>query len=197
MIRSDVKYGSLPSSAVAIDPHELAARIGRGLDPSDARLTDIIGKFNEKAKYRYAYCVCPVSVSRDRCELGFTSVESSALSSLLSGCEEAIILAITAGIDVDRLISRLGAISRTDAFLADAVGSAAAESFCDLICAQLNKSFDCTKRFSPGYADLPLEMQSALLERLDSPASVGITLNSSLLMTPMKSITAIIGIKKH
>lgn len=197
MIRPDVKYGSFPSSAVEIDRRELAARIGRGLDPSDARLTDIVGKFNEKAKYRYAYCVSPVTVAEKCCDFGFASVESVALSSLLSGCEGAIFLATTAGIDVDRLISRLGAISRTDAFLADAVGSAAAESFCDIICSELNKRFDCTKRFSPGYADLPLEFQSALLDRLDSPASVGITLNSSLLMTPMKSITAIIGIKKH
>ena len=197
MIRPDIKYGAFPSSAVTIDPRELAARIGRGLDPSDVTLTGIIDKFNEKASYKYAYCVSPVSVAGEYCDFGFASVKSRALSSLLSDCDKAILLATTAGVDIDRLISRLGALSRTEAFLADAVGSAAIESFCDLICAELEKGFNCTKRFSPGYADLPLEFQRHLLCRLDAPASVGITLNSSLLMTPMKSITAIIGINKQ
>ena len=197
MIRPDVKYGAFPSSEVVIDPRELSARIGRGLDLSDVTLTDIIDKFNKKARYRYAYCVSPVSVAGECCDFGFASVNSRALSSLLSGCDKAILLATTAGIDIDRLISRLSTLSRTEAFLTDAVGSAAIESFCDLICAELEKSFPCTKRFSPGYADLPLKFQSDLLGRLDATASVGITLNSSLLMTPMKSITAVIGIKEQ
>jgi cobalamin-dependent methionine synthase I len=52
-------------------------------------------------------------------------------------------------------------------------------------------------RFSPGYGDLPLEMQKDVMTALDCGRTVGITLTDSLLMTPSKSVTAIIGMKER
>ena len=49
-------------------------------------------------------------------------------------------------------------------------------------------------RFSPGYGDLSLEMQRDIFRVLDCPRKIGLTLNESLLMSPSKSVTAIIGI---
>ena len=51
-------------------------------------------------------------------------------------------------------------------------------------------------RFSPGYGDLPLSMQTDIFRVLDCPRKVGLTLNNSLLMSPSKSVTAIMGIHK-
>ena len=51
-------------------------------------------------------------------------------------------------------------------------------------------------RFSPGYGDLPLELQKDVFRVLDCPRKIGLSLNESLLMSPSKSVTAIIGIGK-
>ena len=48
-------------------------------------------------------------------------------------------------------------------------------------------------RFSPGYGDLSLEVQKEIFSLLDCPRKIGVSLGDSLLMTPSKSVTAIIG----
>ena len=50
-------------------------------------------------------------------------------------------------------------------------------------------------RFSPGYGDLPLEFQREIFRALDVPRRIGVSLGSSCLMSPSKSVTAIVGIK--
>ena len=51
-------------------------------------------------------------------------------------------------------------------------------------------------RFSPGYGDLPIEIQKDIFRALDCPRRIGLTLNENLLMSPTKSVSAIIGIVK-
>ena len=74
------------------------------------------------------------------------------------------------------------------------------EGGCDRLCRRLAEQFpdrQLTSRFSPGYGDLPLAMQQDVMEALDCGRTVGITLTDSLLMTPSKSVTAIIGMKER
>ena len=49
-------------------------------------------------------------------------------------------------------------------------------------------------RFSPGYGDFPLSMQTPIFDALDCPRKIGVSLNASLLMSPSKSVTAVIGL---
>ena len=49
-------------------------------------------------------------------------------------------------------------------------------------------------RFSPGYGDFPLEAQKDIFRTLDCSRKIGLTLNESLLMSPSKSVTAIVGL---
>ena len=48
-------------------------------------------------------------------------------------------------------------------------------------------------RFSPGYGDWPIQAQPEML-RLAKAHEIGISLTSSLMLTPRKSVTAIIGL---
>ena len=48
-------------------------------------------------------------------------------------------------------------------------------------------------RYSPGYGDLPLEVQGPLLELLDAPRRAGLCATQTHLLTPRKSVTAILG----
>jgi cobalamin-dependent methionine synthase I len=119
---------------------------------------------------------------------------SASLTKILCGCKEVIFLAVSAGIDSDRLLQRATIKNNYEAFLLDAIGSAMIESFADHINMEIAKEVCVTKRFSPGYSDFPLEFQKTLLDRLNADSTVGISLSDELLMTPMKSITAVIGI---
>lgn len=195
MIYPDVKFGAFPKESVLPDEKELVARLGVEKSYSVGSLSESIKSLTDVLSFRYAYVSVPVSVYDNICDFGTSRCESKDLSLLLKGCSKAFFLAVTAGTGVDRLISSKSAISKAEAFFIDSAASAAIESFCNTVNKKICCGLDTTKRFSPGYGDVPLSFQSDLLQRLNSPSSVGITLNSSLLMTPMKSITAIIGIK--
>ena len=54
-----------------------------------------------------------------------------------------------------------------------------------------------TPRFSPGYGDLSLDLQTDLIRITEAQKHIGITLSENLIMIPTKSVTAIIGIKQH
>ena len=51
-------------------------------------------------------------------------------------------------------------------------------------------------RFSPGYGDLPLALQADVFWALDCTSKIGVSLSESLIMSPQKSVTAIIGISE-
>ena len=101
---------------------------------------------------------------------------------------------------MDRRIARAKLSSPAKALLMHAIGAQQVEGGCDRLCGQLAEQFpdkQLTDRFSPGYGDLPLEMQKDVMTALDCGRTVGITLTDSLLMTPSKSVTAIIGMKER
>ena len=54
-----------------------------------------------------------------------------------------------------------------------------------------------TDRFSPGYGDLPLDLQPALCAALDTPRRLGLYVTPSLLLNPVKSVTAVIGLSER
>ena len=49
-------------------------------------------------------------------------------------------------------------------------------------------------RFSPGYGDFPIEFQEPIMRMLDCAKKIGLTMTDSYMMSPTKSVTAIIGI---
>ena len=150
---------------------------------------------------RVCYCETPVRVEGDFVDLGFWSGESKSLSKLLRDCNRAVLFAATVGLEIDRLIAKYNRISPSGAVCLQALGSERVEALCDLFCEEMQERMKkngefVTRRFSPGYGDLPLEMQKDVFRTLDCSRRVGITLNDSLLMSPSKSVTAIFGIGK-
>ena len=100
-----------------------------------------------------------------------------------------------AGLEIDRLIRRYTSLSPAKALFFQAIGAERIESLCDAFCEELKKDgLQLRPRFSPGYGDLPMELQKDIFRVLDCPRKIGLALNESLLMSPSKSVTAIIGI---
>jgi len=84
------------------------------------------------------------------------------------------------------------------AVMLDSVGSAAVECLAewanDYLCqAAIAERLKVTNRISPGYAGWPVEDQR-LLFRLCPGAPAGVSLNDACLMTPLKSISFLVGI---
>ena len=134
----------------------------------------------------------------DTLDLGFAKTDSRDLKQHLEGCGEILLFACTAGAETDRRIARAKLLSPARGLLMHAIGAQQVEGGCDRLCARLAQQFpdrQLTDRFSPGYGDLTLEMQRDVMAALDCGRTVGITLTDSLLMTPSKSVTAIIGMK--
>lgn len=127
-------------------------------------------------------------------DLGFGKFQSYSLEKNLSSCNKAYIFAATTGIAVDRLISKYALLSPSKALVLDAVGSAAIEGFCNLLNAELKQGMFSKPRFSPGYGDMDIKLQKDILLFLDAYRKIGITLSETYMMTPIKSVTAIIGI---
>lgn len=130
-------------------------------------------------------------------DFGTVRVSSRDLSKDLCGCDRAVIFAATVGLGIDRLIAKYGKTSPSLALAIQAYGAERIESLCDAFCAEAKQKYgNIRPRFSAGYGDLPLEFQNCIFSILNCNKSIGLTLNGSLLMSPSKSVTAIIGIGK-
>ena len=172
--------------APPLDRREILRYAGvRGEAPEiEAILEECIREAEDKLAYKVCYGEFPVSF--------FDSVDSKDLKKHLEGCEKSVIFAATVGIGIDRLIARYASISPTKSLLFQAMGAERIEALCD----EFNSEFGGS-RFSPGYGDLPLEFQKEIFKVLDCPKRIGLTLNESMLMSPSKSVTAIIGVKNE
>lgn len=145
------------------------------------------------------YIKVPVSVTEQGVNLSFTTVESKALAKNLQGCRYAVVFAATVGMDIDRLIQKYSKTDIAKAVWMQAIGAERIEALCDVFCEEirtkeLSLGYYTRPRFSAGYGDLPITLQKDIIHVLDCYRKIGIALNESLLMTPSKSVTAIIGL---
>lgn len=191
-------YNEIPESQLQLNINEAAAR----LKTSREYTNDLIQQCDQRLRRELdcKYTAVRVDVSfpmENQIDIGFGGVQSRSLYKNLYGCKEAFIFAVTIGYGVDRLLKRLSVTSMAEHFITDALASAYAESACDMADAEIKGDLICRPRFSPGYGDLPLEIQPKILETVDAGRRLNITLGKTLLMSPSKSITAIMGIENE
>lgn len=140
------------------------------------------------ASYQVCFLKLPMKIEDDAVTFGiFPPVKSSKLAAHFAGCSHAVIFCASCGAFFDRKIAA-AQLSPVSAMIWDAVGTAAVEQLCDDFCEKMQT---VRSRFSPGYGDLPLAFQYDLLNWLDASRYPGVGLTDSLLMTPVKSVTAI------
>lgn len=147
-----------------------------------------------KLSYKVCYMELPLTVVDDVCDFGCMQVQSHDLVKNLQGCENVVLFAATIGVEIDRLIMKYGAVSPVKAVLLQAIGAERIESLCDSFCDIIQEHGEKLRpRFSPGYGDLPLELQKRIVEILDCSKNIGLALNDSMLLSPSKSVTAFVG----
>ncbi len=148
------------------------------------------------------YCEFPISVTESCVDFGFAAVASKQLCKNLEGCSSAVIFACTLGLSLDKEIAKRSLITPSLALMLDAVGSERIEAVCNCFEDELKSEkavcgSSLRPRFSPGYGDLPLEFQKDIFRVLECQRHIGLFLGEGLLMTPSKSVTAIIGIRNN
>ncbi len=118
----------------------------------------------------------------------------------LKGCSGVVLFVATLSDKVDMLIRKLNVKQMSSAVIVDAMAGAAIEQLCDMVEQEILSNFPDkypTWRFSPGYGDLPLELQRDFLNILEAPKRIGVNITEGGLMAPVKSVSAIIGLSDN
>lgn len=121
----------------------------------------------------------------------------NAIKKHLSGCVAAYVVAGTLGLETDKLIRRLMTEDPAVGVIADAAAVSAIESVMDELSSDIaaREQGRITHRFSCGYADFPLEQQTDFMRLLDMGRKLGVYIGANMLMTPQKTVTAVIGVR--
>ncbi|MBP3592700.1 MAG: hypothetical protein J6K14_09480 [Clostridia bacterium] len=197
-MREDVFYAQIPTEALHPAAEELAARLRVPIGYRDAEIDALEKELKEVLQVGMCAARMPILKNENGyIELPAFSVKSTALSKSLADCREVYLMAVTLGMRAERWLHRLSVLSPAKHFAADALASAYAEAAAEYANRALAVDHALTRRFSPGYGDLPLSIQPQMIFATNANKYLHISVNESLLMIPQKSITAIIGIRSE
>ena len=162
-------------------------------------MEECIEEADKVLAYQVCFCELPVLVFKEKILFSDVKIFSKSLSDVLLSCDTAIFFGATVGARLDRLISKYSKLSPAKALMFQAIGAERIETLCNMFCEEKNQEVkkegkSLCPRFSPGYGDLPLTLQKDLFRILNLPKNIGLTLNGSMLMSPSKSVTAIVGV---
>lgn len=209
-VQADIKTGADTETALPADTKinqtKSAASTGNAENNSvdrniAAQIEQCEKMVLDAAQPKYVYRVLPTERTDDKIRLSGTSlcIEGKDAEKLLAECGSCIVMAATVGQKTDMLLRRAQVYSMADAVILDSCASSAIESICDQLNEDLRKEFESkglflTDRYSPGYGDMPLSMQTELCRLLQTEKRIGLSVSPGLTLTPSKSVTAIIGI---
>lgn len=197
--REVFRYAGIPCSAYADSVSKTGGERSDSFDRAHECLIECVKEISTVITYKVCYREVDVIWRAGSPQLSFDTYESRNLKEVLGGCEKAVLMAATIGMGVDRLITKYEKVAPLKALIMQALGSERVERLCDkfnqdIINYAIGDGYDAKPRFSPGYGDLPLKVQTDFMSVLDCAHLIGINLNESLLMSPSKSVTAIIGL---
>lgn len=117
----------------------------------------------------------------------------------LSSSKRCVLMAVTLGNEIEKKTRLYEKTNLTKALILDACATTAVEEVCDIVEEKVRKEAEAegmniTFRYSPGYGDLPLDIQQNFLRVLDAQKKIGLTVSENNLLFPRKSVTAVIGI---
>ncbi len=177
----------------------------QGQEPDEElqRMTEAcIQELYKAAEPKYIYGFYPLErISDSELDFGFMQAVSANLAKNLQDCEQAAVMAATLGAGVDRLLHRYEVTAIARCVILQAAAAALIESVCDVCQEEIagvvkEKGYFLRPRFSPGYGDFDIGYQRKVIDVLQAPKRIGLTLTDSYMMVPAKSVTAVIGLSK-
>ena len=167
-----------------------------GMKKEDEEIVGIIDEALEEVYPSLSYKVCytHIPVDSDGCINLVSKVNSNNLKKNLKGAKEAVLFCATIGIEIDRLINKYSKLSPVKALCFQGIGAERIEALCDAFCNDIKGEYNLKPRFSPGYGDFDVSYQKEIFKILEPFKKIGVALNESMLMSPSKSVTAIVGL---
>jgi 5-methyltetrahydrofolate--homocysteine methyltransferase len=169
----------------------LSAKPGAGIDLAAAKEAVLAAAEPRAVSGVFRIIKTPEGAALENTAVTLTG---KAIMKLFENSGRCVLMAVTVGLAVDRLILKTQAFSMAEAVMIDAAASAAAEYVCNAAQREIERSFRLTRRYSCGYGDLPLSCQKDMLAALDASRRIGVTVGSGGIMSPVKSVTAVMGI---
>lgn len=155
------------------------------------------------AKKRIVYRVFDLKAVSGGCvEAGNMRIESKSLAKNLKGCERVIVLGATLGVEVDLIMKRYSYTDMARTVVLQACAAAMLEEYLDECQIEIGnemaeEGYFLRPRFSPGYGDFSILHQKDILVMADTARRIGLTMTESSMLTPTKSVTALIGLSKE
>lgn len=191
-----------------IDKDEVIRYLGYGNSRPDENVMKLLDECEkqvlEYARARFVYKVFDIDKEsgQDTIMVKNTNIElpGKSIRKHLKDCDKAVFMAVTISEGIDRLIRIAKVKDIAQAVVVDSMASAAVEQACDRAEQVIKKEYPDmyqTFRFGLGYGDLPIQLQSDFLRVLNAQKVIGLSVNSSSMLIPTKSVTAIIGLSEH
>ncbi len=142
----------------------------------------------------------PLSVNGASVALeGAFELESRDLARNLAGCDGVYLFVTTLGPGPDRLMRAAQVSSVAESAMIQAAAAEIIERHCDDLVARLaadeaRRGRSIKPRYSPGFGDLGLSVQAKIFAALDVTRAIGVSLTDSFMMTPLKSVSAFVGV---
>ncbi len=193
---NSVIYGKIKFEEIMINSYERAKRLSIAGDFDMKEFDICFNRLKPVVDCKYSAVKVPVNIfDENTLDCGFGQFKSENIIKNLKDSREVFVFGVTLGIGVDRLLNKLSAVSMSEYFITDALSSALAEGAMDKAEELVKDKLPTRPRFSPGFGDFLIENQPNILKLINAERLLGITVNKSYLMSPKKSVTAIMGIK--
>ena len=188
-----------------INKEEVLRYLGYKGQDIDGNLMSTIEECREEIKKvitpRVVYSYKNIALSDEGVEVITTNLvlKGKDIKEHLKNSTECVLMAVTLGNEVEKRTRLYEKTNLTKALILDACATTAVEEVCDIVENSVKEKasldgMNITFRYSPGYGDLPLDVQNSFLRALEAQKKIGLTVSENNLLFPRKSVTAIIGI---
>lgn len=171
-------------------------------DQTEQMIQESFRELESVAQKRSIYRIFDVSARDDgEIKIAKEMMYSKALAKNLKGCNQVVLFGATLGSGVDQLIRKESILNMAKAVVLQACAAAMLEEYCDECQNRIGNALEkescyLRPRFSPGYGDFDIEYQRPLVRMLDCAKTIGLTITDSCMMSPTKSVTAVIGVSQ-
>lgn len=166
------------------------------IDQSLDEMIDAYMKRVENLNGKYVYQIFDFEQGDDIKVLNtILNLKGDSIKHILSQASQLILFAGTLGHEMDQQILKSSYDSSLSMMILDVCASVKIEDVLDQMEEEIKTTYPVhlTPRFSPGYGDLPLDIQRDLIEVIGAK-KIGIHVTDSSILLPKKSVTGIIGI---
>lgn len=176
-------------------------RMNNATDEMREQVERVANEIKSRFQPKYIYRIFQLEKNKNEISLLDSNVilMGKTAGKMLNDCDFAALLICTLGFEFDNYMRALQVKNMSDAVIADSCGSVLVESGCDKAQEEIKAlmpNMFVTDRFSAGYGDLSLDVQTDIVKALNGTSRLGVHLTETMLFNPCKTVSAIIGFSK-